>query len=214
MAGTITELRYQQRNHERVNVYLDGRFAFALPDTEAAKLKPGQQLSDADIERLKGADAEQKAYDRALRFLSYRPRSEAEVRDNLVKAGTEEPVIAEVLERLRSQGYVNDADFARFWIENRERFRPRGARALRQELRRKGVDDAASADLLAEVDLAESAYRAVYGRALRLAPLLAEERLVFRRKVSDFLLRRGYDYDVVRDVVARLERELTEDAAS
>ena len=78
-------MRLPEAQADRVNVYLDGSFAFALPDIEAAKLRPGQYLSEADIKRLQGLDSEQKAYDRAVRFLSYRPRSEAEVRVNLAQ---------------------------------------------------------------------------------------------------------------------------------
>ncbi len=214
MAGKITELRYQKRNPDRVNVYLDGEFAFGLPDLEAARLRPGQYLSDADIERLRGADAEQKAYDRAVHFLGYRPRSKTEVRQNLARAGTDEALIERVIERLTQQGYLNDAEFARYWVDNRERFKPRGARALREELHRKGVDDEATAGLLAEMDQAESAYRAGEARAMRLAPLLEENRQDFRRRLGDFLARRGFDYGVVRQVVARFEQELLENKSS
>ncbi len=217
MAGKISELRYQKRNPERVNVYVDGRFAFALPDIEAARLRPGQFLSEADIERLKGVDAEQKAYERAVRFLGYRPRSEAEVRNNLLRAGIPVALCEQVIARLRAQGHLDDAEFARYWVENRERFRPRGAQALRQELRNKGVADAASADLLVGIDLVDSAYRAAYGRAVRLSGLLAPppagDRQAFRRKVGDFLARRGFAYDIVREVVGRLERELAAEDA-
>jgi hypothetical protein len=70
MAGTITALKLQKKNKERVNVYLDGRYAFSLAAIEAAKLKRGQLLSDQEIEGLLGRDSFQKAYGRALRFLS------------------------------------------------------------------------------------------------------------------------------------------------
>jgi regulatory protein len=210
MAGRVTELRYQKRNLERVNVYLDGEFAFGLPDIEAAKLRPGQYLNDADIERLQGVDVEQRAYDRAVNFLSYRPRSQAEVRRNLAGAQTDAAVIERVIERLTRQGYLDDVEFTRYWIENRSQFKPRGARALRDELRRKGVDDETSAELLSGLDAEEEAYRAAQGRASRLAPLLISDPQVFRRRLSDFLVRRGFDYDVVRAVVTRLEKELSE----
>src|SRR5689334_589059 len=80
MSGTITALKYQARNRERVNVYLDDKFALALPAVEAARLKKGQILSDEDITRLQATDAEAQAYNAAIRFLSYRPRSRTEVR--------------------------------------------------------------------------------------------------------------------------------------
>ena len=80
MAGHISALRFQKRTSERVNVFLDGSYAFALPATVAAGLRPGQYLSDEDIARLKALDEQERAYERCLRFLAYRPRSTAEVR--------------------------------------------------------------------------------------------------------------------------------------
>jgi regulatory protein len=77
MAGTITALRFQKRNKNRVNVYLDGQFAFGLVAIEAARLRVGQTLSDNDVARLQMRDEVERAYERALNFLSYRPRSEA-----------------------------------------------------------------------------------------------------------------------------------------
>ena len=110
-----------------------------------------------------------KAYERAMRFLSYRARSQAEVRRNLREAGVDETTVDAVLERLAQQGYVNDAEFARFWVENREQFRPRGTQALRQELRQKGVDDQTSAEILSGLDQVASARKAAQARAERLA---------------------------------------------
>ena len=85
MAGTISALRYQKRNKNRVNVYVDDQFAFGLAAIEAARLRVGQALSDDDIARLRRQDDVERAHERALNFLSYRPRSEAEVRRNLRK---------------------------------------------------------------------------------------------------------------------------------
>jgi len=135
MAGTITALRFQKRNKYRVNVYIDGQFAFGLAAIEAARLRVGQTLSDDDVARLRMRDEVERAYERALNFLSYRPRSEAEVRRNLRKKNVEEEVVEEVTGRLTRAGLLNDQEFARYWVENRLQFNPRGARALRHELR-------------------------------------------------------------------------------
>ncbi len=89
MAGTITRLAFQKHAADRVNVYLDGQYAFALPALEAARLRVGEYLDDEAIARLQAQDERQKAYDRALRYLSFRPRSQAEVRRNLLAAGLE-----------------------------------------------------------------------------------------------------------------------------
>src|SRR5512135_31225 len=101
MSGIITALVAQKKNQDRVNVYLDGQFAFGLAAIEAIRLKRGQVLSDADIARLTQADDIEKAHEKALRFLGNRPRSEWEVRQNLVKAGIEAGAIDRVIERLK-----------------------------------------------------------------------------------------------------------------
>jgi regulatory protein len=213
VGGRVTSLRFQKRSPDRVNVYLDGRFAFGLPDVEAANLRVGQVLEDDDIERLHCVDVEQKAYDRAVRFLAFRPRSEAEVRGRLERSGEDQAVIEAVIERLKAQSYLDDAEFARFWVEGRQRFSPRSATALRQELRRKGLDDSMIAPAVAELDAATAAYEAARGRAFRLSSLASSDPILFRRKVGDFLLRRGFDYEVVREVVVRLLSELADSEA-
>jgi len=113
-----------------------------------------------------------------------------------------------VVGRLKQQGYLDDAEFARFWVENRQQFRPKGERALRQELRQKGVDEAIIQSAVADLDAEESAYAAARARALRLAALPDRDPLAFRRKLIEFLARRGFDYEVSQEVVERLAREL------
>lgn len=211
MVATITGLRYQRRTDERVNVYLDGQFAFALPAIDAARLKVGQHLTDAEIALLQATDAAAKAYDKAVRYLSYRPRSTAEVRRVLEEADFAPEAIETALGRLTDQGYLDDAAFAAYWVENRQRFRPKGEQALRQELRRAGVDKETIDQSLDGLDTSAAAYAAAQPRASRLAALAAEDPAAFKRKLSEFLLRRGFTYDIVREVVARLLCELKED---
>jgi regulatory protein len=152
MAGTITTLRYQKRNKNRVNVYLDDQFAFGLAAIEAARLRVGQALSDDDIARLRRQDDVERAHERALNFLSYRPRSEAEVRRNLRKKDVTDEAIEAVVERLTRAGMLDDREFARYWVENRLQFNPRGARALGHEMREKGVPVSIIDDTLAGFD--------------------------------------------------------------
>lgn len=204
MAGTITALVAQKRNKERVNVYLDGEFAFGLALIEALKLHKGQQLSDDDIARLKALDEIEVARDRALNFLSYRPRSSEEVRRNLRKKEFAEQTIETVIERLTGAGLLDDAAFARYWVDNRERFEPRSRRALRYELSRKGVPDAAIQAALDDLDEGDAAYRAASARLRRYAR--ADEE-TFRKRLGDFLARRGFGYGIVRDVLDRLWQE-------
>ncbi len=200
-------MAFQQHTADRVNVYLDGQFALALPALEAAGLRIGQYLDDLQIAQLREVDALQKAYDRAVRYLSVRPRSREEVRRHLDQAGLDAEVIEAALDRLVEQHYLDDAEFARYWVESRRQFRPKGAAAVRQELRQRGVAGEAIEAALADSDPVAEAYKAVQPQAARLAALARTDPMSFRRKVSGLLLRRGFAYGVVREVVNQLARE-------
>ena len=208
MPGTITALKVQKKNQDRVSVYLDGRFAFGLPAIVAVGLKQGQTLSDAEIQALKERGAGETAYNRVLNYLSYRPRSRAEVVTYLQKRDVPAGQIETVLARLERAGLLDDKAFAQFWVENRERFRPRGRRALRYELRNKGISDRLIDEALTSVDGAESAYRAAEKKARQLRH---QDELTFRRKLIAYLARRGFDYDVAREVAERRWIELAAD---
>lgn len=205
MAGTITALKVQKRNPQRVNVYLDGRYAFSLAAIEAAKLRRGQVLSDEDIEGLKERDSFEKAHDRALRFLSYRPRSEAELRRYLQGKAVSPTIEEEVIERLTRAKLLDDLAFARYWVENRESFNPRGLRMLRYELHQKGLSEDTIAQALMDLDEEESAYRVALRRGRRLAHL---DQVSFRKKLGAHLLRRGFSHEVVNLALERTWQEL------
>lgn len=205
MAGKITALKYQKKNPDRVSVYLDGRFAFGLPAIVASRLKRGQALSDAEIEALQAEGEADKAYNSALNYLSYRPRSRYEIHTYLQKRGLPQEQIDGVADRLERAGLLDDEAFARFWVENRERFRPRGLRALRYELRIKGVSGEIIDRALDTVDPAESAYRSAEKKARRLRNL---DRQTFYRKMIAFLSRRGFAYDVAREATDRYWADL------
>lgn len=205
----ITALEVQKRNKDRVNVYLDDEFAFGMALIEAAKLRKGQTLTEAEITALKNEDDITKAVNRAIDFLSYRPRSTTEVRQNLEKKQIPESVIELAIERLQELGYLDDAAFARFWIENRDTFKPMAPRALRYELRQKGVADGILEPLFDEIiDVEDSAYRAAQKRIRRLKGTTKQE---FKHKLSGFLQRKGFGYDVILTIINRLYEELEEE---
>lgn len=201
----VTALKLQTRNKTRVNVFLDGEFAFGLAKILALPLRIGQALSEAEIEQLQTRDAEEQAHERAVRLIARRPRSETEVRQRLQKAGVAAPVITVVLNRLRNSKLLDDEAFAKFWVENRTTFRPRSKRALQMELKRKGVSTTALADALQDTHDTEAAYALALKRAKRLAALPAPD---FRRKLSEYLARRGFDYETVEPIVRQVMAEV------
>lgn len=110
--------------------------------------------------------------------------------------------------RLDALGYLDDEAFARFWVENRDTFKPRGPLALRQELRQKGVPDQIIDTVLETVDVEDAAYRAAQKKLSRYR---GETLTDFKRKLGGFLGRRGFGFGVVNDVLTRLIAELAED---
>jgi regulatory protein len=207
LAGRITALEYQKRNQERVSVFIDGRFACGLPAIVAATLKVGQVLSDAECEALRERGSVEEAYGQALDYLSYRPRSRSEVERHLGKHGVSQAQIEAALDRLEHAGLLGDEDFARFWVENRERFRPRGPAALRYELRCKGVGEEAIEQALEALDPSESAYQAASKKARLLSEL---DQATFSRKLVEYLVRRGFGYEVARETARRHWAELAD----
>jgi regulatory protein len=208
MGKRITKITAQKRNPNRVNIFLDGEFAFSLDRLNAAWLTKGRQLSESEIEQLLTKEEFTSALGKALRFLGYRARSHQEMECHLQGKGYQEGLIRTVLQRLEADQLLDDSEFAVQWIDNRQCFRPRSQRLMKLELRQKGLDerviDAAfeKADL-EELDLALSAGRKLLGRYQNL------EKQEFRRKLAGALQRRGFSYDTVKECLAQLEQELS-----
>src|SRR5438093_8782426 len=152
MSDIITALQADPFDPDKVHLFIDGRhvMAVALDVAAAEKLSVGQACPPERLERLHQAEEVHHVYENALRFLSYRPRSEREVELRLRKKGHTPEQIAIVLDRLRKHGYVDDLEFARFWVGNRMSFSPRGPRLLRSELRQKGVPQEVVDEVLEE----------------------------------------------------------------
>jgi regulatory protein len=152
MAGTITSLEFQKKNKSRVNVSLDGAFAFGININDALSLKKGQYLTDEQIAQLREEDDLHRAYDRALHFLGFRARSKVEMERYLREKEFTPAVIAGIITRLIDEKYLDDRAFALAWVESRQMHKPKSKRALSYELREKGVERAIIDDVLDGVD--------------------------------------------------------------
>lgn len=203
--GIITALEVQKRNKERVNVYIDGEYSFGLSLIEAARLRKGQALSETEISALKGQDDVIRAVDSAAHFLGFRPRSTQELRRNLAEKDIPKPVIEAALERMTTMGYVDDAAFARYWVQSRSTFKPLSKKALRYELKQKGIADSIIEETLDGLEEVDQAYKAAQSQARKLRNLSKRD---FQQKLSAFLQRRGFSYSTTREMVDRLYEEL------
>jgi regulatory protein len=207
MARTITALTKQKKSGQRVNLFLDGEFAFGLLALTAANLRVGQQLSAAELEALRRDDAVNMAQERALSLLERRPRSKAEIRQRLLRAGFAAEAVEAALARLERVGLVDDAAFARYWVEQRLSFHPRSRRALRYELLREGVGREIIDQALSQVEDGDVA-------AALLRQYLAKTKEADAQKRSQaaftLLRSRGFDYQVIKEAMAGLATEGSE----
>jgi regulatory protein len=202
--GTVTSVEIQKRTDSgRVNVRIDGEFAFSLQADSGLRLSPGERLDESRVRELLDRDAIERAYQRAIRFLAARPRSESEVRRRLRTAGMDEPATTHAIARLQRERLLDDEEFASYWVGQRQAFRPRGPRALRAELRSKGVTTEAMADAIAEAasEQAGAAYRAALVCARRHRACARPD---FDRVVGCYLARRGFDLGAARAAVQEL----------
>ena len=198
---TITDIKPQRRDKNRVNVFLDGKFAFSLAYNKAKVLTVGQGLSQVVMANLLENESVDKAYEKAAQFIGYRPRSILEVRNRLIKYGIESKVIEKVINRLQEENALNDTEFALLWVENRRAFRPRGKLLLRKELLDKGINDSDIEIALSEVEESADARQLAYSKLSKYNDSSLD---YLRQRIWSLLSRNGFDYSIVNDVVSEI----------
>ena len=207
--ATITRVQVQRTNSDRCSVYLDGTFAFGVYQDVVVQfgLRKGKHLTVAEQREILAADQVHIAMATALHYLGYKPRTEREVRRKLDEKDLG-AVADRTIARLNELGYLDDASYAHAYVEARMR-RGYGPRRIRMELRRRGVANAQVEQALEAVVDADDRLEAAREQAARRWPRLQKESDPRRRrkKLYDFLLRRGFGYDLIRQVTDELERE-------
>lgn len=143
-----------------------------------------------------------KLYNNALKFLSFRSRSEKEVFDYLHKKEDAVEIITQVIAKLKEQKFINDFEFAKQWVESRMRFRPKSQKMLGFELKQKGINqdilDTVINDERLMINDLEQASNLVEKKIEKYKGLPRQE--VFQ-KLGGFLARRGFDYDTIKKAV-------------
>jgi regulatory protein len=203
----ITALEPQKRKKDRVNLYLDGEFVCGISVEAVLRydLKVGNHLSLEVRDRIVEEESLEKHLNQAYRLLSYRPRTLREVRTYLSKKGASDLLIEKVLAHLAEQELVDDQQFARWWIEQRLQFRPKGVIVLKSELLEKGIDrqvvDEVLVDYEVEIDnpevienLAQKAVKHYHG-------LNKREK---RHRLNQYLARRGFPFGLIRAAVDKV----------
>ena len=201
----ITAIKPQEKRKNRFNVYLDGQFALAISNELLVSegLKVGQELSFEKREELVAKDRLGKAQEQIYRFLSYRPRSEKEIYDYLGKKKLKDEEKEKIIKKLKEEKLIDDLEFARWFLEQRQTFRPKGSYALRQELRQKGIGEKIIDQVLPnkeeELSLAK---KALVKAEKKYASFLGREK---KEKLMAYLRRRGFSWEAVKKAVDERE---------
>lgn len=214
----ITNISLQAKNKDRVNVSVDGKYRFSLDIFQVAELgiKVGKEYSDEELTELDTESQFGKLYGRALEYTMMRPHSAKEVRDYLwrktrttkvrvpdtneykERPGVNQAIADRVYDRLVEKGYINDENFARYWVENRQQRKGISERKLVAELRAKGVDQAIIAQVM------QNSPREEKGEVWK---ILEKRRHRYEddQKLIAYLARQGFSYQVIRDTLTEFD---------
>ena len=192
----ITRLAVQKNNPKRVNVFLNGEFAFGLYRETAAWLEIGQNLSDEKINELLLTDQKKEVMFRAIEYISYKPRTTQETRRKLQNAGYDESLIEKTLSHLSENGLLDDKTYADRWVAERLRLKPRSKRMLTYELRKKGIPEDLIQSAVEDIDDLESALEISKKRLYKYDGLSKYE---FRSKLGNFLAGKGFSFDIISE---------------
>lgn len=215
-SARITALKVQARDKDRVNVFVDGKYRFSLDITQIAELgiKNGAEYTEEELVELENESQFGKLYTRSLEYSLVRPRSQRELRDYLyrktrdtrtkmgdIRKGVSPELTERVFQRLLDKGYLDDAKFAQFWVENRNVRKGTSLRKLRTELQAKGVDKAIIDEVLIESDRSDTD---------ELQKIIAKKarRYDDEQKLVAYLMRQGFRYDDVKQALQATDNDL------
>lgn len=195
----LTAIKAQVKRADRVSIYIDGAYAFSLSHGQLLeyRLHTGLEIDAAQAEELAKASEAGKLYDRLLRYVLVRPRSQREVQQYIRRKRYDQALSSDSVAKLMTRGYIDDAVFAKAWVQNRSATKPVSARRLRLELRQKGISD----DLIARA-MADG----VHNQTAALQTLIAKKQRQIRytdsQKLKQYLVRQGFGYDEVVSALA------------
>lgn len=214
----ITAIEPQKRKKGRFSIFLDGKFAFSSDESFLAKnhLQIGQEVVDSQAERYIRETELTKLVDASLRFLSFRPRSEKEVGQYLARKisqkegigyqqANQSPQIAQIITKLKNYRYLDDLDFAKWWVSSRLKSKPKGQLFMKYELLKKGVAADVIERVLSQLPKESILAQKAIEKKLKIWKKLPPKEL--KRKTYVYLKARGFSYDTVEEVFAFLQKK-------
>ena len=203
----ITKIESQKRHKGRVNIYLDEAFAFGLEETVLLKhhLHVGDQITQKSIDELLLSEEKSRVKNKAILYLSYRSRSVAELTKKLQENGFKDSIVRKVVHDLFRVGLLDDKVFASSYVQTRMVQKPMAKALLKKELLLKGIEENLAIEAVeefygerSEMDVARELIQKKKFQHKK------EDHKKMRKKMSDFLLRRGFGWDVIASVFGEL----------
>jgi regulatory protein len=204
----ITGIERQKKNPRRYNVYIDNEFGLGLDKNVIIDngLRTGDEITESTLDTLRTEDAKVRAYQTAMRYLSYRPRSVKEIQSRLEREDIDDKIIGQTIGRLLEQNLIDDRKYAELFTESRIQHKPVGISRLRRELRQKGI----AGQIIEEIEQRYFGDEDEYRRAFLLADkkLRSDRRtdpIGRKRRLAAFLGRRGFEWDTINRILEKLQ---------
>ena len=191
-----------QKNQKRVNVYLDGKFGFGidLDNLVKLRLKIEQELTEEEVAEIVKKAEFQKTLDKLLKFATLRPRSQREIEGWFKRKKVHESLSKGLFDRLNRLELVDDIKFSRWWVEQRQNFKPKSKRVLKQELMNKGIKKEIIGEVLEETPIDEEkiARDLLSKRAHRWAKFNPREA---QQKKIQYLSQKGFGWEIIEKII-------------
>lgn len=209
----ITRIGRQKNNNERYNLYLDEKYAFSIDEAVLIKyqLSKGKVIEAFTLDEIVFDDEVRKAFNKAINFLSYRMRSEHEVRQKLLQTEFGEAVILEAIRKLYEYGFLNDESFTKALVETQKKNSKKGPTAIRQELKKKGIEKDLQEKVLDNYSEEEQ---------VSIATTLAEKIVhqskdktprQIKQKIQETLQRKGYNFTIISQAISAFDLDKNEE---
>ena len=197
----VTDIKESSKKKGKFDVYVEGKLAFSLiaADIEYFKIKKGENLPDNKYNFIMENIVYIKAQDLALSYISGKMRTEKEVCGKLRLNGFDEDIVKKVLDFLKKYDYVNDYNYCLAFIRQSLKLNPMGYFAIRQKLKIAGVEDYNIEKAWNESNVDQLKYAELVTDKKLKGKKIADEKEM--RKLQDFLLRKGYSYDIIKDII-------------
>lgn len=208
---TITKIEQQNNNKRRYNVYLDDEYAFSVHEDilVSNRLLKGKEIELVEMNNILAEDEKNKVWQKALKYLSFKPRTKEEVKQYLLKNGYKLDYIKEVLDKIEEHNLLNDHLYAELFVKQRIASNPKGKKLLAIELKNKGIDDSTVENSLEQFDEELEYKLALELIEKRKYRFNNEDQAKSYKKMASFLERRGFSYSTIKRILNNLRSDFS-----